>query len=337
MDRKAKILVVEDEFITRADIRDKLMHLGYEVPALTSSGEEAIRLAGEIIPDLILMDITLDGKINGIQAAKKIKESHAIPIIYLTAHSDEDTVIKAQATGPFGYLIKPFDERMLQILIEITLSRHSWESQLKISEERYRSIAELSDDYVIILNPDLSVSYLNGAASRFFNLSPEEILGRMLSDTLHNTIAYQIEEHIQQVFSTSLRERITDHFMLNDEEIWLDTTFIPIRIDGDQVDQVIGVLRDITVQMLIGKEMERHGIERIEKNMEQFQILNDEIRNPLQSIALLVSLEETQYTEKILENVARIDDLVKKLDIGWVESEKVRSFLLRHYQHGEVM
>ncbi|HOJ96958.1 MAG TPA: hypothetical protein PK024_09020 [Methanospirillum sp.] len=95
------------------------------------------------------------------------------------------------------------------------------------------------------------------------------------------------------------------------------------------------VSRDITVEKIIEKDIQDHGLMQIEKNMEQFQILNDQIRNPLQTITLMVTMEEGPYTEEILKQIGIIDDLVKQLDRGWLESSKVRSFLLKHYRHGE--
>ncbi len=117
----ADILIVEDESIVALDIMDKLERLGYNVLAIVSSGEEAVEKVAKIQPDLILMDIVLKGKIDGIEAARRIQESFNIPIIYLTAHSDEQTLKRAKITRPFGYIIKPFTDKDLQNAIEIIL------------------------------------------------------------------------------------------------------------------------------------------------------------------------------------------------------------------------
>ena len=110
---------------------------------------------------------------------------------------------------------------------------------------------------------------------------------------------------------------------------------MPLSSDPAVPAQILWIARDITDWKEIQRTMEKEGIVQIEKNMEQFQILNDQIRNPLTIIASLVSLEEGPNTEKILGFVKIIDDLVHQLDKGWIESSKVRSFLLRHYRHGE--
>ena len=120
---KTRILVVEDEFITATDIRNSLEGMGYEVPAVIDTGDEAIRKAGELRPSLVLMDIGLAGKMTGIEAATQIRERFGIPVIYLTAHSDESTFWSTLASEPSGYLIKPFEARELQFNIEMALHK----------------------------------------------------------------------------------------------------------------------------------------------------------------------------------------------------------------------
>ncbi|MGB9977663.1 response regulator [Methanobacterium sp.] len=115
------ILIVEDESIVALDIQDKVERLGYDVLAVVSSGENAIEEVKKSQPDLILMDIVLKGKIDGIETAGQIREHFDIPIIYLTAHSDNQTLARAKITGPFGYLVKPFVDSELRSAIEDVL------------------------------------------------------------------------------------------------------------------------------------------------------------------------------------------------------------------------
>jgi CheY-like chemotaxis protein len=119
-----RVLVVEDELITAADIQSTLEGMGYDVPAIVDNGEEAIRKTGELHPSLVLMDIGLKGRMNGIEAAKQIRERFDIPVVYLTAHSDESTFWNALESQPFGYIIKPFGGRELQFGIEMALHKH---------------------------------------------------------------------------------------------------------------------------------------------------------------------------------------------------------------------
>jgi CheY-like chemotaxis protein len=118
------ILIVEDESIVALDIKDKVERLGYNVLAVVSSGEAAVEEVTKIQPDLVLMDIILSGKIDGIETARRIRNNFDIPIIYLTAHSDEQTLKRAKVTEPFGYIIKPFVDKDLQNAIKIALRNH---------------------------------------------------------------------------------------------------------------------------------------------------------------------------------------------------------------------
>ncbi len=127
---KNNILVVEDEAIVSKDIQQSLKKLGYNIVGSASTGEKAIDLAQEKKPDLVLMDIMLKGGLSGIDAAEKIKESLKIPVIYLTAYADENTLSKAKITEPYGYIIKPFKEVDLHTSIEMALYKHKKEREV---------------------------------------------------------------------------------------------------------------------------------------------------------------------------------------------------------------
>ena len=135
----AQVLVVEDASIIAKDIQDILRRLGYAVPVVVSSGEKAIQKAAEMHPDLVLMDIMLKGDMDGVEAAQQIHDRFHIPVVYLTAYADEDTLQRAKIAEPFGYILKPFEERELHAAIEMALYKH------KAEEERERLIHELED------------------------------------------------------------------------------------------------------------------------------------------------------------------------------------------------
>lgn len=119
-----KILIVEDELLIANNLARKLTTFGYKIVDIVSSGEKAIQVAGEKQPDLILMDIVIQGEMDGIEAAAKISQKYGIPVIYLTAYADNETLNRAKATTPFGYIFKPFKDRELQVTIEIALQKH---------------------------------------------------------------------------------------------------------------------------------------------------------------------------------------------------------------------
>ncbi len=129
---EATILVVEDEHIVARDIQAMLEELGYAV-SIAVSGEEAVTKAAEVHPDLVLMDIVLKGRMDGVDAAAQLRDRFRIPVIFLTAYADEKTVQRAKVTTPYGYILKPFEERELHIAIELALFRYRNELKMKQS------------------------------------------------------------------------------------------------------------------------------------------------------------------------------------------------------------
>jgi PAS domain S-box-containing protein len=195
-----RILVVEDEFITASNIKSNLLKIGYEVVDIVDTGEDAIQKAAELHPDLILMDIMLVGPMSGIEAAAKIKETLDIPIIYLTAHADTETIAKAKITEPFGYLPKPCNVVTMMSAIEMALyksdvdkERQKLVAQLQQSQ-KMESIAadaahEFSDSVIntvreplICLDHDLRVVAVSRSFYNFFQVNPEETVGQLIYD-----------------------------------------------------------------------------------------------------------------------------------------------------------
>lgn len=141
-----RIMLVEDESIIAMDVQQRLERLGYQVVAQATSGTDAIRLAFEVVPDLILMDVKIRGPLDGIETATRIRASRDIPVIYVTAFADENTIKRASLTEAFGYLLKPFEDRELQSAIETALYKHMIEKRLRASEERYALAAQATNE-----------------------------------------------------------------------------------------------------------------------------------------------------------------------------------------------
>src|SRR3989441_716153 len=157
-----QILVVEDEGITAMDLEARLKRLGYSVPAVVSSGEEAILRAEETHPDLVLMDIVLRGQTDGVQAAQELQSRLGIPVVYLTAYFDDATLERAKATEPFGYIIKPFKDINLRTSIEIALRRHEAENAWLVARHGVESPVQCS------ATPVTNKEGNNGDAALFF-------------------------------------------------------------------------------------------------------------------------------------------------------------------------
>jgi diguanylate cyclase (GGDEF)-like protein len=130
------VLVVEDEFLIARDIRRALLHFGYDVFPAAATGADALEAAARLRPDVVLMDIRLRGSMDGIQTAARLQEAHHVPVVYLTAHSDTETLARAKATGPYGYVVKPFRDAELCATIEVALGRHELESKAAANSTR---------------------------------------------------------------------------------------------------------------------------------------------------------------------------------------------------------
>jgi len=140
--QKPAVMIVEDEAIIAKDIKHTLKNFGYDVTKTAFSGEEAIELIPQYKPDLLIIDIMLNGSIDGIQLASKIQEEHDIPIIYLTAYADDEMLKRAKITEPYGYIIKPLEDRELRTTVEIALYKHRTEKELKESFEKLKKNLE---------------------------------------------------------------------------------------------------------------------------------------------------------------------------------------------------
>jgi signal transduction histidine kinase len=146
------ILVVEDESIIALDIKNSLKKSGYNVVGLATSAEEALKKISDLHPDLVLMDIQLRGAIDGVETAEQIRSQFQIPVVYLTAHADEHTLQRAKVTQPFGYVLKPFEDKELTTTIEIALSRHQAEKAIRQALLKEKELSELKSRFVSVVS-----------------------------------------------------------------------------------------------------------------------------------------------------------------------------------------
>lgn len=188
-----RILIVEDESILAMLIKGKLQSSGYEIADWVDRGEDAIKSANEFLPDLILMDIVLKGEMDGIEASKQIRNSLDIPIIYLTAYSDDEVLKRARITEPYGYLIKPFREDELKANIEMAMYKHK-------SEKKKREVMKkkvLSDFY----------EFIQTSLNKFSDYSEKEIKAELL-----NFFAQRVENDLKSNFDVKMGDYVNDTY-----------------------------------------------------------------------------------------------------------------------------
>ena len=248
-----RIMIVEDEFIVALDIRTRLEDLGYDVPAVASSGEEAVAKANELRPDLILMDIMLRGQMDGIEASREIRRRLNIPCVFLTAHADNATLQRAKETGPFGYIIKPFEQKELRSSIEIALFKHLTEKQLFESRHWLATILGSMSDGVIATDGSGRITFMNEAAIALSGWIQEEALGRKIDEVIH------LEDEASPAVGT--REGVHGPIQArilttrSNSEISVGTSSASLH---DQAGQIVGnvlVIRDNTA----GKQAEEYA------------------------------------------------------------------------------
>lgn len=240
---KTRILIVEDEGVIALELRDRLSGMGYEIVGPVPSGQEAIDHARELLPDVVLMDIVLAGQMDGIEASEIIKNSLDIPVIFLTAHADERTLQRAKATQPFGYILKPFNERELQVSIEMALYKHQKEKMAREREEWLSATLTSIGDAVITVDGRYRVTFMNAAAQALTGWNSREVIGRKAGD-ICNVI--QEDGLIDGCFVAAGAVREDVLLDKHEREIPVDYNAAPIKNYKGDTTGMVFVLRDIT-------------------------------------------------------------------------------------------
>ncbi len=262
---QVRILVVEDESVVAKDIQWSLKSLGYTICGWASSGEEALEKVEALKPDLVLMDIVLKGGVDGVEAAEHIRTNFDIPVVYLTAYADEHTLQRAKVTEPFGYILKPFEERELHTTIEVALYKHKTERRIKQSQYWLSTTLKSISDGVITTNTEGQVTFLNLNAEVLTGWKESEALGKDLND-IFNVRDQEGAPLPVKPWLESLREgRVVgpmSHLLISgkDTAIPIDYSTAPIRDErGDTIGMVLA-FRDITerkkAEMLLRRERE---------------------------------------------------------------------------------
>lgn len=178
------VLIVEDESIVALDLKTQLQKLQYDVVGIAESGERAIELARQLRPSILLMDVRLRGAIDGIEAAQVIRRTQDIPIIFLTSHSDDDTVRRAASTAPYGYLTKPYQIKELRAGVEVALTKAGMERQFREADQWFAHTLQCVADGVILTDLEGRVRFMNPAAEALTGWSLDDAVGREVDEVV---------------------------------------------------------------------------------------------------------------------------------------------------------
>ncbi len=242
---KANILIVEDEAIIASVISGALKKFDYAVVDILNSGEAAVAAALQKKPDLILMDIRLQGELDGIAAAEQIQKQLDIPIIYLTAYADEPTLERAKKTRPYGYIPKPFQEIELKTTIEMALYKHEFEVKLKESEAKFRSIFENSQDVIYLADKTGNLREINPAGLSLFGYEYEEIKG------IQSEQFYADPRDLQSVFNQIINKKGLKDYEIRlknkkGDIIYAQETANVMTDKEGKISGIQGIIRDVT-------------------------------------------------------------------------------------------
>jgi PAS domain S-box-containing protein len=333
----SRILIVEDERIVALDLGATLNYLGYTVTASVSTGEAAITESVRLRPDLVLMDIRLAGEIDGIQAAEAIRKQVDIPVIYLTAHSDDPTLARARNSGPFGYLVKPFKAPDLHCAIEIALHKHEIETKLRERELWLATTLRSIADGVVATDSENRVTFLNPVAEALTGWLAAQAVGRIANDILsfvsdHNPPNLAGPPDGALPGQTMKAEQATTKLVSKSgKAIPVDESAAPILDDaGHELGKVI-VFRDISERRQAEAEVRKLNAElelRVVERTAQLEAANKELdsfnysiahdlRSPLRGIdafsVLLVENHTANLGPEALECLNRIRAGVERM------------------------
>ena len=254
-----KILVVEDEAITREVLVEQLADLGYEVAGATAFGAEAVQLVADTQPNLVLMDIKLrSSDVDGITAANRIREEFAVPVVYLTAHSDADTLKRAKLTEPFGYIVKPFNERSLQAAIEVALYKHQME-QRRIQDKQFlEMLLQSMGDGVVATNHAGAITYMNPSAERITGWPQPEATGQGIEQVVQlvdEASGQAIPHPVREVLETGQVVYLNDYVALitrNGDRKSIADSVSPLHHEAAPIGAVM-VVTDVSDRRRVAK------------------------------------------------------------------------------------
>ncbi len=250
----ARILIVDDEVIVAESVKVTLAQLGYTVAGAAHSAAGALTAVERERPDLVLMDINLSAAGEGIEAADTIRRRHGVPVVFVTAYSDDDTVARAKLSHPFGYVTKPFAARDLQIAIEIALHNHALEQRLQRSEQslrererRERAILDTMADPAWLLDREGRYLAVNRAWCEFFGQAEPQAIGRTAVDVFSGAGAALNHELTMGVFVSGESVRREEAIAGADRQLaWYETCRSPLRNESGEIVGVVGIARNIT-------------------------------------------------------------------------------------------
>jgi hypothetical protein len=327
-----RVLVVEDQSVIALDLKGRLAAMGYAVLGPVSTGEDAIRQATELRPTVILMDIILKGEMDGVEAAAHIREHLGIPIIYLTAHSDEQTLKRAQVTEPYGYILKPFEDREVVTAIEMALYKHEAERKLKQTERWLAAILRSIGDAVIATDADGRITFMNPVAETLTGWAQAEAVGQEVMtvfDIFDEDAQAPVPNPIERALASGQNLTLPRNTSLRRgaQYISIEDTVAPIRNDAGQITGGVIVFKDISERKQAEAELQRVNAELQARNAELdafAHTLAHDLKNSVHVIMGFADMLERDYKDStdpdlrvavsaIARTSNKLNDIIKEI------------------------
>lgn len=255
-----KIMIVEDERVVAEDIKQTLRKKKFDIVAMSQTGEEAIEKAKVHKPNLVLMDIMLAGEMNGIEATKIIQGELNIPVIYVTAYAEENTLKQAKKTNPYGFLVKPIDDKELYATIEMALKRYQQEEKTRKSESHFRDLYEKSPIPIILLDKKGKIKDLNRAWAELMNYDRDDVLGKSVENLIHRDCKENWAKAMQLIHEEEEIDELEFKMLAKDkEQLNIEMDGMPHYDETGEFSYYYCVLDDITDRLIAENLMRETG------------------------------------------------------------------------------
>jgi PAS domain S-box-containing protein len=335
-----KILVVEDEQVVAMDLEASLQELGYQVAGVTSTGRDALELAREMCPDLVLMDIHLHGSMDGITAAAEIRRQWQIPVVFVTAFASEEILSRAKAVGPYGYLTKPFRTKELNATVMVALQQHRLTRSVFQEHGWLHTLLASMSDGVIATDAKGQVKFLNLKAEAITGWTLPEALGRPIEEV------YPLrEESGTPVEKCQLRCVLADHkpigrqrFLLrtrSEQSLMVEDSAAPMHDGQGRLTGAVTVIVDITERQRAERERERLLAElaRSNEDLSRFSYtVSHDLQGPVRTIRSFAELLQRRYKDQLQGDGAEWVQLITETSSGMQQLIKA---LLGYAQAGQ--
>jgi len=331
---KARIIIVEDEAVGASRLKTRLENLGYTVSGHASSAQQALELIGSEPPDLVLMDMILQGEIDGIEAAGMIRSRWAIPVIFTAACMDKERLERAKPTHPFGYLIEPYQDRDIAVTIEMAIyvSKVDWERReaekaLRESEEHYRQLVDISPDGIALTDRQGRIAFTSPKIYSIFGIEPGvSVIGESVLKWIHPEHREIATDRIQKLIAGEIAPSTFEYKLLKHDgtPFWGELLSTALRNAQGEFKGLMSLIRDITRR--------RRADEELRESQERFKRLAE-------ATAEGIFIHEEGRVIDVNQSMARmlgyeVSDLIGQNALSVCTAPESRDHVLQHIRSG---